>query len=51
VDALAMPDIKERLAAMGSVPVGNTPEECTAFFKAEMAKWSKVIKAAGLHAD
>jgi len=51
VASLAAPDVKEKLAAMAYVPVGNSPEECTAFFKAEMAKWSKVIKDAGLRAD
>jgi tripartite-type tricarboxylate transporter receptor subunit TctC len=51
VGALALPETKERLAAMGNVPIGNSPDQCTEFFKAEMAKWSKVIKAAGLRAD
>src|SRR4029077_18408392 len=49
--SLALPDIKERLATMAYVPIGNSPEDCTAFFKSEMAIWSKVIKAAGLRAD
>ena len=48
---VVMPDVKERLDALGFEPVVNTPDECTAFFKAESAKWSKVIKAAGLRAD
>jgi tripartite-type tricarboxylate transporter receptor subunit TctC len=36
---------------MAYVPIGNSPEDCTAFFKSEMAIWSKVIKAAGLRAN
>jgi tripartite-type tricarboxylate transporter receptor subunit TctC len=51
VAALAQPDVKEKLAAIAYVPVGNSPEECAAFFKAEMAKWGPVIKAAGLKAE
>jgi len=51
VASLAQPDVKDKLAAMAFVPIGNSPEECTAFFKAEMAKWGKVIKDAGLHAE
>ena len=51
VGSLAQPDVKEKLAAMAYVPIGSSPEECTAFFKAEMAKWSKVIKDAGLRAE
>jgi tripartite-type tricarboxylate transporter receptor subunit TctC len=48
---VVLPDVKERLDALAFEAVANTPEECTAFFKAESAKWSKVIKAAGLRAD
>ena len=51
VGSLAQPDVKEKLAAMAYVPIGSSPEECAAFFKAEMAKWSKVIKDAGLRAE
>ena len=36
---------------MAYVPIGNTPEECEAFLKSEMAKWGKVIKDAGLKAE
>jgi tripartite-type tricarboxylate transporter receptor subunit TctC len=48
---VVLPDVKERLDALAFEAVANTPDECTAFFKAESAKWSKVIKAAGLRAD
>jgi tripartite-type tricarboxylate transporter receptor subunit TctC len=51
VASLAQSDIKEKLAAIAYVPIGSSPEECTAFFKAEMAKWGPIIKAAGLHAE
>jgi len=51
VDSLTQPDVKERLAAMAYVPIANSHEACTEFFKAEIAKWSKVIKDAGLHAE
>ncbi len=48
---LATQDVKDKLAAMAYVPIGNTPEECAAFFKSEMATWGKVIKDAGLKAE
>jgi tripartite-type tricarboxylate transporter receptor subunit TctC len=51
VAGLAAPDVKDKLAAMAYTPIGNSPEECTAFFKAEMARWSKVIQDAGLKAE
>jgi tripartite-type tricarboxylate transporter receptor subunit TctC len=49
--SLGAPDVKDKLAAMAYVGIGNSPEECTAFFKGEMDKWGKVIKDAGLKAE
>ena len=51
VAGLATPEIKTKLAAMAYVPIGDTPEQCEAFFKSEMDTWSKVIKDAGLKAE
>lgn len=51
VKGLAAPDVKAKLASMAYVGIGNSPEQCTQFFKDEMATWSKVIKDAGLHAE
>jgi len=51
VASIAQPDVKQKLSAMAYEPIGNSPEQCAAFFKAEMAKWSVVIKDAGLHAE
>jgi tripartite-type tricarboxylate transporter receptor subunit TctC len=51
VRLIALPDFKEKLAALGFEPIGSTPEECAALFKAEIAKWGKVIRAAGIKAQ
>jgi tripartite-type tricarboxylate transporter receptor subunit TctC len=51
VKILAMPDIRERLAALGLDPVGNSPDEFAAFQKGEIAKWAKVVKEAKISAD
>ena len=40
--------MKARLASQGLELVGNSPEEFDAFIRAEIAKWSTVLKAAGL---
>lgn len=40
--------VRERLTAMGAEPSGNTPEEFAAFLRSEIAKWSQVVKSAGL---
>lgn len=48
VRALALPDVKERLARMGSDIVGSSPKEARAFVLAELEKWAKTVKAAGI---
>ncbi|MDP3824430.1 MAG: tripartite tricarboxylate transporter substrate binding protein [Burkholderiales bacterium] len=44
-------DVKARLEAMGTIPVGGTPEEFDGFITAETAKWGKVIRDAKVTAD
>jgi len=51
VKALALPDVKERLASQGAEVVGNTRAEFAAFIAAEMAKYAKLIKESGAKAD
>ncbi len=48
---LAMPDIKQKLAAQGFEPFISTPEEFAALIKADLAKYAKIIKAANIKAD
>ena len=42
------PDVRERLQREGNDVVLNTPEQFDVFFRGEMDKWAKVIKAAGI---
>jgi tripartite-type tricarboxylate transporter receptor subunit TctC len=42
------PKMKSRLAGQGLELVGNTPAEFDAFIRAEITKWAKVLKAAGV---
>ncbi|MBI4190600.1 MAG: tripartite tricarboxylate transporter substrate binding protein [Betaproteobacteria bacterium] len=49
--ALAQPDVKQRLATMGADGVGNTPRQFAEFIKAEIPKWAKVVKNAGLKVE
>ena len=51
VRALKAPDLRDRLLGLGADPVGNTPEQYTAFMQNEIAKWDKVIKAAGIKGE
>lgn len=48
---LQLPEVKARLAADGSVTVGSTPQQFEAHIRAEMARWAKVAKAAGIQAE
>jgi tripartite-type tricarboxylate transporter receptor subunit TctC len=40
---IVLPDVKERLSAIGFTPVADTPEEFAAELKSEVARWGKVI--------
>jgi tripartite-type tricarboxylate transporter receptor subunit TctC len=48
VAALNAPEVKEKLSAQGAVLVGDTPEQFAAFVRDEIAKWAKVVQAAGI---
>ena len=51
VKVMNLPDIRARLDAQGTYPVGSTPEAFGAFRKAEETKWARVIKDAGIKAQ
>jgi tripartite-type tricarboxylate transporter receptor subunit TctC len=44
-------DMKEKILVMGGITLGNTPEEFSAYVKTEIAKWAKVVKAAGIRGE
>ena len=43
--------MNERFAAMGAFAVGDSPQSAGAFLKAELAKWTRVIKTADIKID
>lgn len=47
VSIIGSPDMKQKLAAQGLDPVGNTPQQFAGVIKGEIAKWVKVVKASG----
>jgi tripartite-type tricarboxylate transporter receptor subunit TctC len=51
VAIMALPDVRERFVAQAAEPVGNRPDEYAAFIQAEIVKWAKVVKEAGLKVD
>ncbi|HEX5738363.1 MAG TPA: tripartite tricarboxylate transporter substrate binding protein [Hydrogenophaga sp.] len=49
--ALKLPEINTRLAGLGAIPSGNTPQEFARLIDSEIAKWAPVVKAAGARVD
>lgn len=49
-DILKMPDIQQKHADVGAQIIGGTPEQFHAYLKAEVAKFGKLVKAAGIKA-
>jgi len=48
---LDLPDISTRMAELGSPPVHGSAEDFSAFIRAEIVKWGKVVKASGATVD
>jgi tripartite-type tricarboxylate transporter receptor subunit TctC len=48
---LKQPDFLEKQAALGLTPRPGTPEELAAQVKADIARWTPIIKAAGIKLD
>ena len=44
-------DFRERLSSQGLDPMGSTPAEFSAYIKAEVAKFSRLVQAAGIKAE
>jgi tripartite-type tricarboxylate transporter receptor subunit TctC len=51
VKALALPDVKERLAGLGAVIVASSPEQFATYIRSEIVKWEKVVKISGARAE
>lgn len=49
--ALGNPEVRAKLAQSGNEYVMSTPEDFVVFLRAEIAKWTKVIKDANIRAD
>ena len=48
---LGMKDTKAKLEALGYEPIGNTPAQFAKVMESEQAKWSKLVKSAGISSN
>jgi len=51
VRILKLPDVTQKLNGLGFEIVGSAPEQLSAYIRAEIKKWEKVVKASGAKAD
>jgi tripartite-type tricarboxylate transporter receptor subunit TctC len=51
VRILALPEVRERLAAEAFELPSDTPEQFAALIKAELVKWARVVRETGARAD
>jgi tripartite-type tricarboxylate transporter receptor subunit TctC len=51
VRGLQAPEVQDRIIKDGGEPVGGTPEQFSAFIRAEIAKWAEVVRVSGARAD
>jgi tripartite-type tricarboxylate transporter receptor subunit TctC len=48
---LKSPDVIQRFDTLGYEPIGGTPEQFAATIKSDIARYAKIVKAAGIKAD
>jgi tripartite-type tricarboxylate transporter receptor subunit TctC len=51
VFVLQSPEFLKQLATEGAVPVGNSPAEFATVIRADIQKWAKVVKEAGIRPE
>jgi tripartite-type tricarboxylate transporter receptor subunit TctC len=50
-DALAQPDVRDRLNGLGFEPHGGSSREFAAYLRSEVDKWARIVKATGITAN
>ena len=51
LEAMKVPEVQARFAAIGAEPIGSTPQQLATHLTAEMAKWGRIIQERGIRAD
>jgi tripartite-type tricarboxylate transporter receptor subunit TctC len=45
---MTTPEMKQKLASLGVLPVAGTPEQFNTYMKSEIAKWRQVVETANI---
>ena len=48
---IAVPEVEKKMIELGGIPHPTTPAEHAAFIKAEIEKWSEVVRISGAKPD
>jgi tripartite-type tricarboxylate transporter receptor subunit TctC len=48
---LSLPDVRARFEQLGALPIGGTPAEFDRFIRADIEKWTRVVKERGIKPD
>ena len=48
VGLVTQTDLRDRLKGLGTTPIGSTPEELASFQRADIDRWTRVVKTAHL---
>ena len=51
VTVIRLPEVRTRFAELGVDSIGGTPEQLAAVMRADLDKWTRVIRAANIKAD
>jgi tripartite-type tricarboxylate transporter receptor subunit TctC len=51
VAIIGVPEMKDRMSALGFAPIGNTPEEFAAQIRIDLSKRAKIVREAGIKAE
>jgi tripartite-type tricarboxylate transporter receptor subunit TctC len=51
VATLNLPDVRERLSAIGLEVIGSSAEQLTAYLPGELEKWGRAVRLSGARVD
>ena len=46
-----IPEVRQKMLALGAEPAGNSPAQFASFIRDDMAKWAKLMAERGIHPE